>query len=158
MSFKSKDSTKGMQENTQTVGSRVTVVRNYSVLFQIQGECPREGNTEHQGLFQCCVAPAALINSDHGLARCDQATLQDGEAAVLHRPPPAETPTEHIHRILRRKGFWEELRKSPISKVLQITASIQCLVSLLFNKGKDAHSFGIFLSNVFDSYNMNFKR
>lgn len=77
---------------------------------------------------------------------------------MLHRPPSAETPIGNIHKIPRGKGFWEELRKSPICKVLQITGSIQCLVSLLFNEGKDAHYFGMFLSHVFDRYNMNLKR
>lgn len=72
MSFKSKDITKGRQKNTQTVGSRVRGVGIDPVLFQIQEEGSREGSTEHQGLFQGCVAPATLINCGHGLARCDQ--------------------------------------------------------------------------------------
>lgn len=61
-----------MQKDTQIVGSSVRDVGNATVLFQMPGERLREGSTKHQDIFQCCVAPAALINSDCGMARCDQ--------------------------------------------------------------------------------------
>lgn len=48
----------------------------------------------------------------------------------------------------RGEFCWEELRKSCICEALQVTESIQCLVSLLFNEGKDACYFGMFLIDI----------
>jgi len=96
LSFKNKNSTKGRQKNTQTLGSSVRGVENDAVLFQMPGERPREGGTKHRDVFQCCVAPASLISSDRGLARCDQ--VQWPPYRMENQQCSRETSMESIHR------------------------------------------------------------
>lgn len=105
-------------------------------------------------------APEALIDGDHALVRCDQARWppcrmenQPCSTELLPQRPPWRASARCQGQV-----FWEELRKSCICEVLRIAESVQCLVSLLFNEGKDACYFGVFLSRVLGGYNLNRKR
>lgn len=124
-----------------------------AVSFQVPGELPREGSTEHQSIFQCHTAPAALVRSHCGLVRCHQVWWPPHRMANWRASSaPQSTPHRDLHGEHPQGSWgqipWEVLRGICIGEVLQVAESIQCLVSLLFNEGKDACYFGMFLSRL----------
>lgn len=66
------------------------------------------------------------------------ATLQDGETAVLHKPPPAETPIENIHGIPREnpKTFGKSLENLQFVKFCKLLVLFSVLFPFCLMKGK----------------------